>query len=351
MLTPKQETTLNRIISGCIYCQIDKNIFLIKNASPYTRYLAEHVYQDIYEECNLQGLYTDEQRLEMLSDKGFWSKDEAKLLESLKKEIKNFKHEIYRSFFKVAKRKVLKKAIETAQRKIGELLIKQGRYYQDTCEGRAGIAKLKFILGSSVYNENGKPIFNHKLFWKETSSVLDKIVAFYNDNRISETDFRLISRSDEWRLYWNCRRAGLPLFNGSTLDITDEQRQLIYWSNLYDNIFESPDCPEDVVIADDDATDGFLIDQNNKRQERDREKQMDTFTENDRIKNAAEVFIVANSKDEISRVNDFNDDEAKLIKQQREKFIKDKGSVKEKDLPDVKRRLQMEMVQKQFGKK
>jgi hypothetical protein len=258
---------------------------------------------------------------------------------------------MYKSYFKVAKRKVLKKAIETAQKKIVELLNKQGKYYQETCEGRAGIAKLKFILGSSVYNDGNEPIFNHKLFWKETNSVLDKIVAFYNENRIPESDFRLIARSDEWRLYWNCKRAGLPIFNGSSMDLTDEQRQLIYWSNLYDNIYESPDCPEDVVIADDDATDGFLIDQHNKRQEKDREKSMEAFTENDRIKNSGEIYIVAGSKEEIEKINDFNDDEMKAVKQQRDKFIKEKGSVKEKDLPDVKRRLQMEMVQKQFGKK
>jgi len=68
----------------------------------------------------------------------------------------------------------------------------------------------------------------------------------------------------------------------------------------------------------------------------------DSKIKNGKIANSDEIYIVAETGEDVERVNDLNDSSAKIIKRQRENYIKAKGRTKDIMLPDVKRRLYME---------
>ena len=64
------------------------------------------------------------------------------------------------------------------------------------------------------------------------------------------------------------------------------------WSSLYDNIQESPDCPSNEVINDDDMLDGWMIIQKRNREQAKLQKDAENKFGNKKISNADEVFIV-----------------------------------------------------------
>jgi hypothetical protein len=124
---------------------------------------------------------------------------------------------------------------------------------------------------------------------------------------------------------------------------TEEQRKLIRISSFYDNLRQSPDCPPDWVIEDDDMLDGYLIFSRKEREKEGNAKDIEGGL-SDKVANSSEVYIVCENQDDANKVYDLNGPYAKAVQGARDKVIAEKGRVNEVDLPDVKKKLQMEMA-------
>lgn len=350
-----KELVLYRILSGCLRCPLyylnREAIYLVKNPTVEQRYIAEEIYEEIYRRCELNGMWTSEDQLEWLTKKGKWNPEKDVLIESLKKEIKNFKHTLYLQFNKKSQRKSIKEAIKIAKNNIISLFNLKSGSPQLTCEGQAGIAKLRYLVGCSVYDENHHPLFNHKGFWEVNNNcdILDKIVTYYNENKLGETEYREIARCEAWRPIWTCRKVGNVLL-GDVITWTEEQRTLAYWSIIYDNVYEHSECPSDDIINDDDALDGFFIQQNIEKEKATSEKKRENFSQNEKIRGADQVFQMVESLEELQEVEALNDEEALAIKRSRKAQIQERSkegkSVAYHDFRDVKKNIQI-MLNKQ----
>jgi hypothetical protein len=99
---------------------------------------------------------------------------------------------------------------------------------------------------------------------------------------------------------------------------TDEQRALVNWSLLYDNVYQHPECPADAVVEDDDLLDGWLIDQR-----RDREAKATggggrvQLVGNEKIRGSQEVYLVAETPADARKVVDLNDEFGRAVQKQR----------------------------------
>ena len=111
---------------------------------------------------------------------------------------------------------------------------------------------------------------------------------------------------------------------------------------MYDNAYQSMECPPDEVIEDDDMFDGWLL-----TQKREREKGKNT-QHVDKMKGisdkAQEVFVFAHTREDADKVYDLNDEHSRAKLQQREKFIEQHGQVQAADLPDTKMELRMQAM-------
>jgi len=99
------------------------------------------------------------------------------------------------------------------------------------------------------------------------------------------------------------------------------------------------DCPSDQVINDDDLLDGWFIVQRKKREKEKADADVDNTVQNEKIKNASEVFMMAKSQEEIDKINDMNDFQGKIVKKEREAVIKNKGKAQQHDFLDEKMKL------------
>lgn len=110
---------------------------------------------------------------------------------------------------------------------------------------------------------------------------------------------------------------------------------------MYDNIQESLDCPNKEVIEDDDMLDGWFIIQSRKREKEKADRDFEASTNNSKIKNSSEVFVMAGDKNHVEKINNMNDITVKSLKKQREKIIEKRGLVLEQELPDKKIEMQV----------
>jgi hypothetical protein len=339
-----KDKAVYKILGGFTKIKIGSDVFLIHSPTPYIKYLAEELYEELLDNYASE-LLSDEELYDWLIHKEYWSYDNDTKVKDFKKNIEKLQVGLFECAFKSKERKEIKKSIAFTRGRLRELHDARHKYDNLSATGVASIAKHKYIIGLSVCNQNKIPLFNEFDFLSAPFPLLDRIIVEYNRNLLSSPQFRLIARSEPWRQYWTAKDGTAGLFGGAGIELTDEQLTLISWTKLYDNVFQHPKCPNDSVIEDDDALDGFLI---KDKQERDKDKDgqaVDDILSNPRIKNADEVFIPVETEEDAAKIEQMNSEMAKSIKRQRQKHIDKYGKSDDMYLPDVRQRLQLEMNQ------
>ena len=278
---------------------------------------------------------------EYLCGTGEWSKDKADELERLHNAIPGIRSRIRHAKFKKIEQKNLKNQLASIDRRIQDLTKDKNKLYFYTAEYLADLWRKMYIIQETVHISRGR-----ESLLKEQSFIKLCTFKYYYDTHVSDKDLRELGKSDPWRVYWTLSKTtATPLFGQSAVSITDLQYRLIFWTKLYDFAYEHPEHPPNEIIQDDDQFDDWYQEQADKQ-------------EADALKNSAgskgvrsssgvgtsESFIPAD-REGASEVYALNSSEARGRIQTREKAVQKKGKVKEFQLPDVKRDIQMKLNQ------
>ena len=337
-----KEFYISRIITGSFRCKINEKYYIIKQPDRNIRHIAQQIFIDALKDAELDNLYNNKELHDFLLDNELWSDKKEQNLKQIQEDLDELKVQLYQSAFKSEERKKIRKMINVAKIEITSLYQQKTAYDHLSCEGFASTMKMRYLVGKSLMHENNTPVWEEDDFWKNTDPILEEATSVYIENKISDKDFRELARTDPWRSIWSSRKSEGSLFGVPAVDLTEEQKNLIIWSSLYDNIHEHPNCPSDEVINDDDMIDGWLILQRRERQKNKAKVDIEDFVSNDRIKNSGEIFVIAQTQEDAKRVDSLNDDTARAIKKQRIELIKQKGTVNEVDMPDTKMQIQMQ---------
>ncbi len=294
---------------------------------------ADWVYQKNYDSLKAEAdVITLEESYKILVEQGKWNNLMEKEMQGISKDIEVLTKSLIGMKYNKAATKATKKTIEKGKLRLQELYLIKNQLSTSTIEFMAERSKKRFIISKIAKMDDCSELLENPLFKDNL------IVYYFEESSISESKLRELARSDPWRLYWTTSKdTGTPLFPHSCVEMTDLQYSLVLWSKLYDFAYSSSNRPTDDIIADDDRFDAWY------RQECER---IDAETAKgqlgDNFGSASEVFIPADAEGakEVYALNNVLERE-KL--RQREKFIADKGEVKEQALPDVKQKIQMEM--------
>lgn len=333
------ELFLARIISGNLYFKYDRKCYWIKSPTCLEKYMAQIIYEESYKKATKEGLYSDEQILEILKKNNLWNDKKEEEFEKTKKDIDILKEELFKSYFKSETRNKTRKMLDLARHRISELHAEKNQYYFLSCSGYASTARTRYLVGYSLRNMNGKKVYSGNNFMNTRTKILDEAIVFYTENELGEKIYRSLSRSDQWKTIWNTSKYTKDLFGCSSVELTQEQTQLISWSNFYDNISESPECPENEIVADDDALDGWAILQRKKNEASKKQKTADQALGN--LPNAKEIFIPVENKEDYDRINAMNDYSANIIKKERFAALNKHGTLAEENMPDSQREIAM----------
>ena len=327
-----REFLVSRIRSG-VY-RIPYNGFTVKILTPTIEdeFEACEAYDRSYYEAMNDDIMTQEECLEWMIEDGMWTYEEELKIKEITKEIENLKVNVYKKYNNVKLRESARIYLRAAEEGLRQLENKKNAYYANTCEGIAQLDKSMFLLESCSY------VGGEKL--DPDSVELNDLLNKYYSLILRETDSREIARSEPWRSLWVLRETNtFNLFSNKDRELSVDQKNLLVWSRMYDNIQESMECPSDKVIEDDDALDGWFIEQRRKNERDKAVDLMEQSIKNDKIKNSQEVIVFADNKTDADTINEMNSPTAKVIKQERQQVLKDKGSAVDLDFADQKMRL------------
>lgn len=335
----EREYFISQIRSGKFFIKYRRQKFIITSPTMDEEYFIQNTYQKAYTDALNDDVMTNEDMMIWMETKGFWtSDDEAKLQDAIK-GLDKLKTLIYDNRDDDGARENYRKVLRATEKHISKLHSSKHKYHNNTCEGIAEIEKIKKYLELCTF-ESISDFNSGKRYLFDTVGI-EQILYEYNELILSESQIRELVRNEPWRTLWSLQDTGsFNLFNNNGRELNANQRAMLVWSKIYSNIHESPDCPTDSVINDDDQLDGWFIKQRHKREKQRNESDIDHSIQNDKIRNSNEIFIMAKNKKHAKKINDVNDQHNKMVKQERMHLIKQRGSVKQAELPDEKLKIQ-----------
>lgn len=335
----EREYFVSKIRSGIYIVNFNGFKFKILQPTIEQEFELNEIYAQSYAKCIDDGIKTEDEMLEWMIDHKLWSKAEDEKIEQINKDIDKLKKEIYNAKTNYNLRETLRAYLRTAESAMVKLKEKKNIYFANTCEGIATSEKVYAFLNTNTFL-NGKP---HDF---QNSPSFDYISTSYFSQILPEKIVRYLARNEPWRSFWLLNGSNtIDLFTKNGRELSIDQRNILVWSKMYDNVFESMETPPDFVVEDDDMLDGWFIVQREKAEQRKAENEIDKI--NSKHANADEVFLMANSKQDIERINSMNSTHAKVIKQQRDKLIEQKGEVQQHEFTDEKLKIGT-MAKEQF---
>jgi hypothetical protein len=328
----EREFFINTIRSGNIYIK-HKDLSLVIKPTTYLQDIeAYHIYTDTYDEALEDGLMTEEDVEEMMMSKGIWTPDDEAVIKTVQKDLERLKVEIFKNHHVPSKRESIRRYIRAAENAIVEKINQKQAYFSNTCEGVAAAEKLCWVLSNTTYLDN-------KIYdFSELS--LDYIIIKWRENQLSDNIIRELARNDPWRSLWFIKeKTDIQLFfNERDANLTENQKAIVVWSKMYDNVQESMDPPEQKILDDDDALDGWFIVQSRKREKERKEREFEQ-KHDDKIKNSSEIFVVG-KEDDVESIEDMNSYQSKMIKKERASVINKTGNATQNEFTDEKMKLQ-----------
>ena len=333
---------VSRIRSGKYRIQIFKKELEILSPTIEDEYYINKAYMDGMESSLYEGFKTNEEMVSWMVEKNLWSYNEDADLKMYQQKVKDLKIDIYNARNSIKLRERVRSEIRNTEFQVSKLNQKKSAYYNNTCEGIATVEKISEFLKRCTF-------FKGELYDFEELPV-DLVSSKYYSLFLTERQIRDLARNEPWRTIWNLNDTNsVLLFNNGDRELSHDQKNIMVWSKMYDNVQESMDCPQDDIIKDDDMLDGWFLVQGKKRDEERSKSEVDNL--NPKVAGSQEVYLMANSKEDRRRIDSLNSFESSVIKKQREQVIKSKGSARQLDFPDEKlkaQRMQTEGMRNQF---
>lgn len=328
----------------------DKNLFLSLPSRP-NRFLAERFFLDTYQQSIEEGLLTEEQIEELLNKHKIWNNEKQKIFDGLLLDIEKIKLNMYENWMAPEKLKDLRKALNTTKDVLEKYYIDKSVFNGFSAKSVAQYCKQHFLTGCSIYTFYNKPYWKNPIkCWNKSDEVLHGAYLSLNKYMLNDSDFRELARSAAWRGIWSVKKSG-NLFGKPIVDLTNYQRQLIVWTNMYDSVYKHSECPDEVVINDDDLLDGWMLHQKKKRDLEQNKTRLENMI-NPKIWNSEEVFILMDDKLPIAGDNEkkfdviynMNDATGKAGFHRRMNQIKRDGYVDESNMIDRRLTLQGKLI-------
>ena len=337
------EGLIYRIICGYYYININDETYKVFSPDIEIKQEAHTLYNKILSDHKFdqESWITQKDTEKMLKETGVWDSSTEKDLEILENRLEDMKIELYLKFEDPVMKRKIKSSIETGKKKINDMHMKKHSLDHLTLENYASSLKNEFIIINTVYLNGKKALDSDNV----PADVLETFVLTLGVSSMSMESLRAVARSDLWKSYWDAAKG--DIFPPPAYKWTDEQRLIVNLSKMYDSVREHTNVPDDNVIADDDALDGWMAFYRRKAEkERKKDKLMDAV--GNKYKNAGEIFIVTNDQEQAKEIYSLNDAKGLAQIHHLKKISETQDSPTAwQDLPHVKAEIQSQIKKQQ----
>jgi hypothetical protein len=343
-----RELLVYRILFGVVKIKTKEGTIKIYPPTKEDYLDACEIYFETMDRCQIAGIPDQDDMMEIMIEKQMWSWFEEKEIEENKKKVEDTKI----SCFHNRRDRMILNRLKNETRKLEfrhhELISKKNQYFNSTCEGVSSVEKITHLIKSCSYIDG-----NLYDYFKEGALPIEHAIHEYNKfHEIEDFVIRYLARNEPWRSIYNTRQKnGVSIFDNGNRELTINQKSLLSWSQMYDSVYESMECPDSYVIEDDDMLDGWFLTQSRKRSKEKAKEDFDDSIKNDKIKNSNEVYSIVKNRDDVARIESLNSVQAQMVKKQRQALINaSKGPVEQGAFMDEKLKLAAKSSQAFKGK-
>jgi hypothetical protein len=326
---------LYSILNGYYHIVVNNKKYKVIYPSLEVKYRGEELYVEIMEDSKYDTEYLDNDQLDnILRYQKIWNNDMQERLDSCTKIIEQYKMELYKEYFNGEKRDQIRKILDGVRSSMQELSeIKHSMDYLKL-EFFASSMKNQYIISQRIFNLDGSQVFDED-YRSLDSRELSKFLKPIEEKTVTAKDLRDIVKGDAWSAY----TVQDKIF-GPSIDLNDDQRNLLALQRMYNNVRQHPECPSDEIIDDDDALDGWFLFQKDK-QKKEKVKNSLLSKVRGKIKDHSSVFIFTQDEEERKAIWEMNDIEGKRTLKSIEKTMEErKGErIAWQDIPVVKQQI------------
>jgi len=334
-----RESIVNRILCGDTIFRVKSKLYKLVLPEPHINVLADDLYQDIIRKNRFNEWLDDADCLKILVNNELCSKDIDANLKEMAIVIEDTKINLYESLFMQDQFDITKKRLQKLTDRYSELIRIRHALDYITLPGYAENVRRQFLIYHTLYDyDNNCKVWND---WDEIDGpFITEIGRIAVANIIPISYLREIARTDPWKGHWNSTN-GHPLKNNAKGYMSDEQRAVILFSHMYENIAKHPECPPDDIIDDDDLFDGWMIRERRKREKDQTTKQLDSRI-GSKHAGADEIFLPARNAEQAQNIRNMNDLTGKIIVAQRSKQLENSKEGKVTDEQFLDRKLEIQ---------
>ena len=335
MQSHEREYFVSRIRSGI---NIIKNGDMTLKILPLTiedTYIINTTYMEAFAQAKADGFLTHEEMLEESKKRGLWTDKDEEKEKGLQKDIDRLKVELFSNRNVQQLREQIRTYLKAGKSQLNVVVEKKFTNFELCCEGIAQQQKVGQMLKLCTVTEDGEEFDFDEL-------PIDYMIKLYGSTLLSEPQIRELARKEPWRNLWLMNEAKVTdLFSTKygKRELTTDQKNLILWSKMYDNVQESMDSPTEDVIDDDDMLDGWFIVQKKKSETQKAESEINDRASNSKIANSDEIFVFTDNQADANKINSINSIHAQRVKKQRMQVVNAQGEAQDLDFQDQRLKL------------
>lgn len=338
------EKLINKILWGKTYFQIMGKILILRSLTIKEQNYIDFIYEEELDKAlNGEFKLISEEDLRVIHEKdGVWTLENDKEVEKLRLEIKSLESEKARLRV-TAKTTIIinkiKRRITFLTEALNKGVMRKYSLFSDTAEARADEESKRRMVYYILEDGNDQPIFKsfEEFEEKVNSFILNQIITkYYTACFLDQKTIRWVARNPTWRYRWTMgKNDSISLFGKNIPDLTSDQSNLVYWSQVYDNVYGAYERPPQRIIDNDVLLDKWFEDQSRKAE---KEALAKHYNLDDKSIPAGkvgktEMFIMAHSPEEAAEIQSLNDDMTQVkIKKEAKKIQESNKPLTEAEL-------------------
>ena len=264
----EKKRVITQVENGIVLVEHDNETLLFHEPNSQLRLELLLFNKKNLSDCLEEGFFSDEQEMEFLKEHGICDGTEDSEIESVVENLRKLKKQQVAFRFRSRELKKIKGAIRLLEEKLEDLAKKRSSISDKTAKHQADVRTKQRLIQKNLRRLDGTPVWNtwedfeNETSVNKTNEIFLKVfyqVAFGDDV------LREVAREEPWRSTWRTScKTGTPIFSLPAAEFTENQKKLVYWSMVYDNVFESLDCPTDDVIKNNELLDLWFEQQHEK---------------------------------------------------------------------------------------
>ena len=312
-----------RILTGVIICTVNDKKYIIKEPSSIQKIIADEIYDESFAEAKNKKVFTKQEMVDYLISRKMWSEEKEFRFNEIPEQVEQLKTQLYTAYKNFKSRDPIRKQLKKIRIEMTALSYERDTFSTTTAEGYSDICRQKYLICCNTFDRNNINIWSDGDYLSKDSVIVDSVMNQYLYALKTNSFIRELSRSEPFVSFWSAGKIESSVFGVPAKDLNDSQLTIVSWAKLYDSISQSPNCPPDEVVQDDDMLDGWLILENRKReQEKSKAMAEKGMSKNS---NADEVYYFADNKQDANRIVSLNDSHGKRAIKQREAEVRRAG--------------------------